>query len=55
LAQQYSKHAGEGVSVAHWINDPADKPVLLQMVQTWRRLADRAVMHTALNNGAIRN
>jgi hypothetical protein len=45
LAERYRKHADECVSMAHWINDRADKAVLLQMAQAWRRLAGRAEAH----------
>jgi hypothetical protein len=31
--------------MALWIDDRADRAVLLQMAQAWRRLADRAEVH----------
>ena len=39
---QYRQHADECVRVAQMITDPVDKALLLQMAQTWRRLAERA-------------
>jgi hypothetical protein len=42
LADQYRRHAAECVRLAQLINDPAEKALLLQMAETWKRVAERA-------------
>jgi hypothetical protein len=41
-ADQYRRYAAECIRVAQQATDPTDKLVLLQMAETWRRLAERA-------------
>jgi hypothetical protein len=41
LANRYRWHAGECLRVAQHINDPVGKALLMQMAETWTRLADR--------------
>lgn len=41
-AEQYRRYAAECVRVAQETTNAADKAMLLQMAETWRRLADRA-------------
>jgi hypothetical protein len=42
LAEQYRQHADECIRLARAVEDSADKALLLQMAQAWRRLAERA-------------
>ena len=42
LTDQYKRRAAECVRMAERTGDPEDKALLLQMAQTWLRLAERA-------------
>jgi hypothetical protein len=41
-AEQYRRYAADCVRVAQETTNPADKAMLLQMAETWRRMADKA-------------
>jgi hypothetical protein len=41
-AEQYKRRAAECVRMAERTDNPDDKALLLQMAQTWMRLAERA-------------
>jgi hypothetical protein len=41
-AEQYRRYAAECVRVAQETKNSADKALLLQMAETWRRMADKA-------------
>ncbi len=41
-ADRYRRYAAECVRVAQRMENPADKALLLQMAQTWQRLAESA-------------
>ena len=41
LADQYRRYAAECVRVSQQASNQNDKLVLLQMAETWRRLAER--------------
>jgi hypothetical protein len=41
-AEQYRRYAAECVRVAQETTNAGDKAMLLQMAETWRRLAERA-------------
>ena len=42
LADQYKRRAAECVRMAERTDSAADKALLLQMAQTWLRLAEKA-------------
>jgi hypothetical protein len=42
LADQYKLRASECIRMAEKIDSPEDKTLLLQMAQTWLRLAEKA-------------
>ena len=42
LADQYKRRAAECVRMAERADNPEDKALLLQMAQTWLRLAEKA-------------
>jgi hypothetical protein len=42
LADQYKRRAAECVRMAERTDNPDDKALLLQMAQTWLRLAEKA-------------
>jgi hypothetical protein len=42
LADRYREFAAECVRAAQQASNPDDKVVLLEMAETWRRLAERA-------------
>jgi hypothetical protein len=42
LADQYKRRAAECVRLAERTDSAGDKALLLQMAQTWMRLADKA-------------
>jgi hypothetical protein len=42
LANRYRWHAADCMRVAQQINNPVEKALLMQMAETWTRLADRA-------------
>jgi hypothetical protein len=42
LADQYKRRAAECVRMAERASNPEDKALLLQMAETWLRLAEKA-------------
>ena len=42
LVDQYKRRAAECVRMAERIDNPDDKALLLQMAETWLRLAEKA-------------
>ena len=42
LTDQYKRRAAECVRMAERVDNPDDKTLLLQMAQTWLRLAEKA-------------
>jgi hypothetical protein len=41
-ADQYRRYAADCVRVAQETTSPGDKAMLLQMAETWRRMAEKA-------------
>ena len=41
LAEQYKRRAAECIRMAERTDNPEDKTLLLQMAQTWLRLAEK--------------
>ena len=41
-SERYRRYAANCLRVAQLVSDPGDKTLLLQMAETWRRLAQQA-------------
>jgi hypothetical protein len=45
--ERYRDYAFQCIGVAQQITDPVDKAVMLQMAESWLRLADRAAANNS--------
>jgi hypothetical protein len=50
-ADEYRDYAARCVRLAQKTENPADKAMLLQMAETWRRLAERIAQEPSNNSG----
>jgi hypothetical protein len=50
-AENYRRYAGECLRLAQIISNRTEKTILLQMAETWRRLASEIERHTPSTDG----